>query len=550
MRLTSRVKFCAATAVFVAAMAPGHRVLAVAPTVTNLNDVAITATAGLYGATFRLGSLSCTPEGSGSCTGGASGAYQAGDAATSVQWRYKIGETGSWTEISKPCLSTPAGSLSTWCTGTWTYSALVISEIRAGTPVFAQASLKNADGQSEWLNSTNTSGVPASATPSADTVTAHMWNGNVTSSSRQWGSALTGDTLEFKASSASVAASGEFSKYEWDLDGDGVYEISTTTNEVHQKIFSSVGSFAVNMRLTSKGGETGVDSRTIRVFPKPPTGEPGVSINSGSSFTNSKSVKLNLVWPEYVTEARISNDGGFASSKTTTVKVNSIVDWELDDSVKGIFTKIIYVRFNTEDVFANKTYSDDIILDTTAPSIEASQASLTSGTLQVQMKATDDLTGVDKVEVATDKTSVVKPYATAVSVPAADLGLSVSSSGVHSAAAVSLRVRVSDGAGNWSDWKSLGSMGSPAGSVGLSTLDTNLKIASVVSKKSIAVMAKMSVPSGASITLKIAKSSSKVCKMLGSFVRGMKTGNCRVTVTVRPKKGKSVSRTVTLTVAT
>ena len=76
---------------------------------------------------------------------------------------------------------------------------------------------------------------------------------------------------------------------------------------------------------------------------------------------------------------------------------------------------------------------------------------------------------------------------------------------------------------------------------------------SLTTKKSatgsaIAKYAGLTVASGSKVTLKVAASSVKVCRVSGTSVKGLKKGSCRVTVTVTPKKGKAASKTVTLTV--
>ena len=164
--------------------------------------------------------------------------------------------------------------------------------------------------------------------------------------------------------------------------------------------FISTGNCTIN---ANQAGGSGWDaatqvSQTFAILPSPPSGETGISINSGASYTNTKSVTLNLVWPEFATEVRISNDGGFAASATSTVPLAATVKWDLDDSVKGVYTKVVYVRFSGVGD-QSKSYTDDIILDTTAPAVETPTAAAASGSIEISLKATDDISGVDKVEV-------------------------------------------------------------------------------------------------------------------------------------------------------
>ncbi|MBU3704572.1 MAG: hypothetical protein FGM42_09415 [Ilumatobacteraceae bacterium] len=308
----------------------------------------------------------------------------------------------------------------------------------------------------------------------------------------------------------------------------------------------------------------------MEIFKVPPAGEVGVSVLNGATYTNSKSVKLNLVWPEYATEARISNDGGFAAAKTQTVPLSGVVDWDLDDSVSGIFTKVVYVRFNGTRIDTTKTYSDDIILDTTAPTIESSAARAEGSTVTLVLKASDDITGVDDVQIRSDSTTLTKDYASSVKVPASELGLVVEASSVRKSAVSSLRIRVSDKAGNWTDWQSLGVSGAKvvgatttttppsasttSGGTGASTTTVSgtnptkpvLTVGSNARYSALAAAARLTVVRGAKVGVRVASASMKVCRPIGGVLVGIKSGTCKVTVTVTPKVGRAKSKTLTL----
>ena len=75
-----------------------------------------------------------------------------------------------------------------------------------------------------------------------------------------------------------------------------------------------------------------------------------------------------------------------------------------------------------------------------------------------------------------------------------------------------------------------------------------LSITRSVSAKTLAAYADLTVPQGATISLRVAPSSTRYCKVSGTTLKGVKVGSCKVTVTVKPKTGKSESKTVTLIV--
>lgn len=71
---------------------------------------------------------------------------------------------------------------------------------------------------------------------------------------------------------------------------------------------------------------------------------------------------------------------------------------------------------------------------------------------------------------------------------------------------------------------------------------------SPASADSVDATIKLIVPKGATISLRVAPTSTKYCKVSGTILKGVKPGSCKVTVTVKPKTGKSASKTVALVV--
>ena len=65
---------------------------------------------------------------------------------------------------------------------------------------------------------------------------------------------------------------------------------------------------------------------------------------------------------------------------------------------------------------------------------------------------------------------------------------------------------------------------------------------------SLATQAKLPMLKGSTVSMKVFTSSAKYCKARGSTIKGLKVGTCKVTVTVKPKKGPSRSKTLNLKV--
>jgi hypothetical protein len=75
-----------------------------------------------------------------------------------------------------------------------------------------------------------------------------------------------------------------------------------------------------------------------------------------------------------------------------------------------------------------------------------------------------------------------------------------------------------------------------------------VKISKAIAVKSIATFVELAVMSTSKVSLKVLSGSTKYCKVSGTSLKGLKAGSCKVTVTVTPKKGKAISKTVSLKV--
>jgi hypothetical protein len=74
---------------------------------------------------------------------------------------------------------------------------------------------------------------------------------------------------------------------------------------------------------------------------------------------------------------------------------------------------------------------------------------------------------------------------------------------------------------------------------------TSKKAASL---KSLAVFGKITVPSGAKVTAVVTSSSKTICRVIGTTVKGIKKGTCRVAITVKTKTGAETTRIVAVPV--
>ena len=259
---------------------------------------------------------------------------------------------------------------------------------------------------------------------------------------------LAGRTVTLDASASSDAAGGTIVRYEWDLDGDGSFEVDGGSTPTITKSFNASGSYLMGVRVTDTVGQTRSAATTLIVTTPPiPPGQLGVTINNGAQYTKSADVTLFVNFLSSTTQLLVSNDGGFLAPATFNPQKQ--VSWKLDSSGPERLPKTVYVRFLLNGI-VSETYTDDIILDEIPPVVQtATVAPAAPGTAAraaalksfvVKVKATDSNSGVDAVQITAKKSNPGRflKYKTKLTVKAATK---------------KLYVRARDRAGNLSAWK-------------------------------------------------------------------------------------------------
>ena len=155
-----------------------------------------------------------------------------------------------------------------------------------------------------------------------------------------------------------------------------------------------------------------------------------------------------MVWPECTAALMVSNDGGFSNHVSVTPA--SSVDWTLDSTGPERLPRTVYVRFGA----STQNYTDDIILDQTAPTIsavavrttrtsarEAPRADRAPRSLVITTKAADAVSGLAGMQITANRSKPGKVRTFVKTVKARIAGPRV-------------WVRVQDRAGNFSAWRS------------------------------------------------------------------------------------------------
>lgn len=219
---------------------------------------------------------------------------------------------------------------------------------------------------------------------------------------------LTGRSVTFDGSGSSDA-NGSIARYEWDLDGDGSYETDTGGTPQTSRTYATPATVAVHLRVTDSTGTTGEATGSLAVSTLPPQGRPiGVSINDGDQYTNDPHVTVFASWPSFGTNMLLANDGGF--TKAVSFAVAPQTPWVLDSSGPERLPKTVYIRY-VGGIQTSETFTDDIILDQTPPTVLAaalpaatSSASVAKAKLiPLRVKAKDNVSGVGVMQITTSK---------------------------------------------------------------------------------------------------------------------------------------------------
>lgn len=226
--------------------------------------------------------------------------------------------------------------------------------------------------------------------------------------------ALTHTAATFDGS-PSVIPYSTVTDYAWDFDGSGSYALDGGTSPTITYTFAAPGTYTVQLRVTRSGGRVDTASGQIVVAPAPPPGRVGVVINDGDYATNDPNVKIDPVWPGGATQILISNNGGFgASGNAMTLPLAAEIPWTLERTGDDRLPKTVYVRFlgaGMDDI----NFTDDIILDETAPTIQsaqlvggagggaASSARAKTRSYRIKVKAKDRIVGVCAVDASARK---------------------------------------------------------------------------------------------------------------------------------------------------
>ena len=154
-------------------------------------------------------------------------------------------------------------------------------EANTGTTASATSSYATSGARTIRLRITNGAGATATATQSL-TVTNRAPEPSFTATPNP---VLSGSNTVLSAS-ASKDPDGTIAKYEWDLDGNGTYEINGGSTSSTTRSFATAGDRTIGLRVTDNQGATATTTRVLTVSNRAPTASFTVSPSSVATGTS------------------------------------------------------------------------------------------------------------------------------------------------------------------------------------------------------------------------------------------------------------------------
>jgi hypothetical protein len=324
--------------------------------------------------------------------------------------------------------------------------------------------------------------------------------------------------------------------------------VTGSSSKTHS--YNGNGTYTIQVRITNTLGVIDTENRTVYVSEPPPSSTPSFSMTNSRVFTNQPTETFDLVWPRFANTMNLSDGINSASNRVLDVSPTWGFGWGQTDGETRTLTATF---LNGAGDTVGTPLSQEVTFDSALPVISNVSATRTDGALSFSLSATDQHSGVSKVEISNGTTTVEHAYATSIN---------------SSLSGSNFSVRVMDLAGNWSNAQNIAaanvttpppasapnqvtdSVPGPSGAVsGSNTVVApapppvpRVAMKSKTAGASIARQAGVSIAPGSKVSISVAKASKKICRVSGGRLVALKPGNCQVTVSVTPKKTKILKK--------
>ena len=244
-------------------------------------------------------------------------------------------------------------------------------------------------------------GIPASSNPSGVVIPLIPAS---TQTPMISGTVIEGNTLTASALNWSNAPSSWLSVEDCNSAGQGCQPIQGATARSYTLAATDVGYRIVLEETASNAGGTSSVATSAASGAVPESGPVGLEIDDGDYATNDPHVTIQPVWPAGTQSILISNDGGFRNS-AQTVSPAATINWTLENTGVEPPAQDCLCAFSRRRP-GSINFTDEIILDETAPTIEsatvispgaASRSAARAAGLtryKLRLKAHDKLVGV------------------------------------------------------------------------------------------------------------------------------------------------------------
>jgi len=331
-----------------------------------------------------------------------------------------------------------------------TSESYTLTNADAGHTIVVQETASNAGGSGITASSAATAVVTPLAPTSSSVPTV--------SGTTVEGDTLTASLLAWTNTPTSVS-------YQWedcDSTGQNCQPIAGATSKTYTLAASDIGHRIVVVESAANAGGTSTPAASAATGAVPESGPVGLEIDNGDYATNNPHVTIEAVWPAGTQSILISNNGGFRTD-TQTVAPAATLYWTLEQTGSDRLPKTVYLRFlgvGQDDL----NFTDDIILDETAPTIQsatlsgsgtaqasAARAARRVQTYKLRLKAKDQLVGV--CEAATNQRRSSQGEALTRLTSCTARGIPKVSRMLNLKLRAQPRyVRVRNSAGDWSRW--------------------------------------------------------------------------------------------------
>lgn len=302
-------------------------------------------------------------------------------------------------------------------------------------------------------------GIPARSAPTSVVIPLPPTSAAVPTIS---GAAVEGNTLTAALLVWSNTPTGV--SYQWedcDSNAQNCQAISGATGKTYTLVAGDIGHRVVVVEAASNAGGTSAPATSAATGAVPESGPVGLEIDNGDYATNDPNVTIEAAWPAGTQSILISNNGGFRTD-TQTFAPAATIDWKLEQTGSDRLPKTVYVRFlgvGQDDI----NFTDDIILDETAPTVQSATVSgpgiAQAGAARAQklkayklrLKAKDQLVGVCVVATNQRRSSSGETLTTLTSCKSRGI-LKLSRTLDLELAVAPRYVRVQNSAGDWSRW--------------------------------------------------------------------------------------------------